>query len=244
MNNNIPDKTGTSPGITFDEFKALVMVSLEDICRDFYRANRNLIKIKKEDVAVKNYVSICLATLKLSNEKGFKAMSLRDLCSESGLSMGALYSYFSSKDELLHMIHQQGHTSVQNILLRFTKDIADPVGKLRMAMRAHLYLSEIMRYWFAFFFMETKNLRKEDRRIPVESEIWTEKFYIDILEQGIGEGVFSIANPELTGSAIKALLQDWYLKRWKFSQRKINIDDYAAFIIAVVESFIMKIKER
>jgi AcrR family transcriptional regulator len=226
--------------MNFEEFKKSVMVSLEDICREFYRENRDLMKIKKEDVAVKNFVAICHATLKLSTEKGFQAMSLRDLCGESGLSMGALYSYFSSKEELVLMIHEQGHKSVQKILIQFTQGLDNPLEKLRSAVRAHLYLSELMRYWFAFFFMETKNLSRKDQRIPVESELWTEKLYIDIIEEGNRQGVFAVENPLLAGAAIKALMQDWYLKRWKYAQRKVAIDSYADFILALIESFIVK----
>ena len=70
------------------------------------------IKIKKEKVAVKNLAKIFDATLKLANEKGFHAMSLRDLCRESGLSMGALYNYFSGKDELLVLIQEQGRAII------------------------------------------------------------------------------------------------------------------------------------
>ncbi|MCP3955406.1 MAG: helix-turn-helix transcriptional regulator, partial [Desulfobacterales bacterium] len=63
---------------------------MEDICRDIFHKNRKTIKIKKEAVVVKNLVTIFQATLKLSNEKGFHAMSLRDLSRETKLSMGAL----------------------------------------------------------------------------------------------------------------------------------------------------------
>ena len=167
-------------------------------------------------------------------------MSLRDLCAETGLSMGALYSYFSSKEELLQILHAQGVKSVRDILIEYTDGINDPVERLRMAIRVHLYLSELMGYWFYFFFMETKNLSKEERKVPVESELWTEKLYNDILEQGMHEGVFIVKNAEMTGSAIKALMQDWYLKRWKYQSRNTDIDDYAEFVIEMIESFVLK----
>jgi AcrR family transcriptional regulator len=35
---------------------------------------------------------------------GFRAMNLRDLCGETGLSMGGLYGYIASKDQLAEMI--------------------------------------------------------------------------------------------------------------------------------------------
>jgi len=224
----------------FKEFKSKVIVSMEEMCRAYYREYRDSMKIKKEEVAVKNFENIFYATLKLSYKKGFQAMSLRDLCAETGLSMGALYSYFSSKEELLQILHAQGAKSVMDVLIKYTKDIAVPVEKLRMAIRVHVYLSELMGYWFYFFFMETKNLSKEERKVPVESELWTEKLYNDILKQGIKEGVFAVKNTELTGSAIKALLQDWYLKRWKYQSRNTDIDDYADFVIEMIESFVLK----
>lgn len=42
--------------------------------------------------------------MSLSQKTDFHSMSLRDLSSGTGLSMGALYNYFKSKDELLYMI--------------------------------------------------------------------------------------------------------------------------------------------
>ncbi|HQI02562.1 MAG TPA: helix-turn-helix domain-containing protein, partial [Deltaproteobacteria bacterium] len=88
----------------FETFKKSVQLSKEDICRDLLAQNRDRIKIKKEKVAVKNLVRILDAALSISNQKGFASMSLRDLSSEAGLSMGALYSYISSKEELLDMM--------------------------------------------------------------------------------------------------------------------------------------------
>ena len=40
--------------MTFDEFKQMAMISMEEICREIFRENQSSIKIKKEAVAVKN----------------------------------------------------------------------------------------------------------------------------------------------------------------------------------------------
>jgi TetR/AcrR family transcriptional regulator, cholesterol catabolism regulator len=226
--------------MTFQEFSRRVMVSVEDLCRDFYRENRATIKIKKEDTAVKNLVTIVNTTLKLSYKKGFDAMSLRDLSRESGLSMGALYSYFGSKEDLLSMIQYHGQLAVERILRDHIDKGSETRDKLRSAIRTHLYLSELMKSWFYFFFMETKNLNKKYRKISVESELMTERVITDILEEGVRDKVFAVDNIPLTGSVIKAMMQDWYLKQWKYAQRKISVEDYAQYVISMVESFIMK----
>ena len=222
--------------MTFNEFKQMAMISMEEICRDIFRENQKSIKIKKEAVAVKNLTNIFSTTLKISNEKGFQTMSLRDLSRSSGLSMGALYSYFTSKEELLAMIQEQGRRLTRIILTRQVGHITDPREKLQAAVRTHLYLTEVMQEWFYFSYMEAKNIDKVQQKKAIESELATEQMFIDILEEGDKKGLFSVSDPVLTASVIKSMLQDWYVKRWKHSRRRISVDQYADFVIGFIES--------
>jgi len=222
----------------FEEFKAQAANSRAEIFQEIFAHQRAAVKIKKAGVAVKNLEKIFDATLAVSHQKGFHAMTLRDLSRESGLSMGALYSYFSSKDELLDLIQDQGRLTVHRALSERIETIQDAAGKLTAAVQTHLYLSEIYYRWFYFSYMETKNLSKEQQAKAIESELFTEKIFIDILEQGMQEGVFSIADPRLTAAAVKALLQDWYLKRWKYTRRKITVEQYTEFVLGLIRSSI------
>lgn len=65
---------------------------------------REKIQIKKSEIAVGNLQKIFSATFKISGVKGFQAMSLRDLSYESGISVGGLYSYIGSKNDLASMV--------------------------------------------------------------------------------------------------------------------------------------------
>ena len=111
---------------------------------------------------------------------------------------------------------------------------------LRAAIRTHLYLSEMLQPWFFFSFMEAKNLPAEQIKKIIRSELFTEKIFADILEDGVNKGIFTISKNEmmLTASLIKAILQDWYLKRWKYIRRAETIDAYARFAIDSIEKLI------
>jgi AcrR family transcriptional regulator len=226
--------------MTFEEFKQMATISMEEICHEIFRENQASIKIKKEAVAVKNLANIFNTALMLSNEKGFQSMSLRDLSRTSGLSMGALYSYFTSKDELLAMLQNQGRRLTRKVLTQQIDMNAEPDEMLRTAIRAHLYLTEVMQKWFYFFYMETKNLDKSQQKKSIESELETEQVFVDILDAGCRKQQFDLENSVLTASVIKSMLQDWYLKRWKYARRQISVDDYAEFLIRFVESAITK----
>jgi AcrR family transcriptional regulator len=229
--------------MNYAEFQKQVRLSKQDICREVYADNRKSIRVKKENTVVKNLERIFSATLKIGNKKGFQAMSMRDLGRETNLSMGALYSYFSSKEELLALLQHQRRSITKRILQEHIDKEADPAARLRTAILTHLYLSEAMQPWFYFSYMEAKNLSKEEQAAAVASERYTEQIFTDILIQGQRSGYFLLRDPQLTASVIKAMVQDWYLKRSKYGRRKISVDQYARFILQFVESFISDVKE-
>ena len=225
--------------MTYAEFQKQIKISRSDICREVFLENRHSIRVKKENTVVKNLERIFSATLKISNKKGFQAMSMRDLGRETQLSMGALYSYFTSKEDLLAMLQQQRRTITKRILEARIEKESDPAAKLRAAILAHLYLSEAMQPWFYFSYMEAKNLSGGEQEMAVASELYTEKLLADILKQGQARGCFLPRDSQLTASVIKAMLQDWYLKRSKYRKRNISVDHYSEFVLQFVEAFII-----
>lgn len=223
--------------MTYAQFKKKVQAFSHQIYRQTYAENRDVIRVKKEPRAIANLEKIFTATLKISNQRGFTAMSMRDLSNEAGLSMGALYSYFTSKDEILSMLQQQQREITQHILLEAIADQDNPRERLRAAVRAHLYLSEVMQPWFYFCYMEAKNLPGPEKAEAVKSERFTESLLVDILKTGRQRGDFGAVDCQMTASVLKAMLQDWYLKRGKYARRNISVERYARFLLDVVETF-------
>jgi AcrR family transcriptional regulator len=222
----------------YADFQKKINLSKFELCREVYRENRNSIRVKKEEKVVKNLERIFSATLKISNRKGFQAMSMRDLSREANLSMGALYSYFASKEELVSMLQNQRRSVTKRILDERISQESKPSARLQAAVLTHLYLSEAMQPWFYFSYMEAKNLSQKEQNLAVASELYTEKLLADILYQGQTQGAFELRDPLLTASVIKAMLQDWYLKRRKYAKRGVSVDQYARFLLEFVEAFI------
>ena len=224
--------------MTYAEFQKQIKISKQDIYREIFANHRSSIRVKKENTVVKNLERIFSATLKISNKKGFQAMSMRDLGRETSLSMGALYSYFNGKEDLLAMLQHQRRTITKRILEACIQKEPDPAVRLRAAILTHLYLSEAMQPWFYFSYMEAKNLSRAEQDLAVASELYTENLLADILRQGQSRGCFLPREPQLTASIIKAMMQDWYLKRRKYLNRRISVDQYADFVLEFVEAFV------
>jgi len=223
----------------FEVFRDELSLSKEGVVREVYRQNKDRISIKKEATAVKNLIRIIESTLRLANSKGFHAMTLRDLCSDSGMSMGGLYAYIRNKDDLIHLIQSHGFTITRRTLRHYTGEVDDVRDKLFSAIKAHLYLSELMRAWFYFSYMEAKSLPAPEKRDAVAIELEIEEIFLGVIEDGIEAGVYRPRNARLVASSIKALLQDWYLKRRKYRDQNVGVDDYAAFVRDVIESYLL-----
>ncbi|MEC7816447.1 MAG: TetR/AcrR family transcriptional regulator [Pseudomonadota bacterium] len=222
----------------YEAFKNDLSLSREEVIRDVFRQNQDRISIKKEATAVRNLTRIIESTLRLANSKGFHAMTLRDLCADSGMSMGGLYAYIRNKDDLIHLIQSHGFTMTRKTLQHYTSDIDDVRERLFAAIKAHLYLSERMRAWFYFSYMEAKSLPAPEKRAAVAIELEIETIFLSIISEGIEQGVYKRRNARLVSSMIKSLLQDWYLKRRKYRDQEVPVDDYAVFVRDVVESYL------
>lgn len=163
-------------------------------------------------------------------------MSMRDLSLETGLSLGALYAYFKSKDDLLEMLQQQGRTITSRVLDKGIEMEAHPLAKLRSFIKTYLYLCEAMHAWFFFSYMEARNLNKSEREKALSSDLMVEEKLAKVLEQGEKIGIFKPGNHPLTAGVINSMIQDWYLKRWKHTKMNISVDHYADFLLEFIEA--------
>lgn len=225
--------------ISYNDFKQQVDALRLGICREIYQQNLERIRVKKEEVAIARLTAIFDKTLEISNRIGFQAMSVRDLSERTQISMGALYTYIESKDKLLEMVLCMGRLAAGRVMTMTPAALTDARDRLRWLLRAHLYLTESMQPWFYFSYMETKYFDRTARERAIESELASERQFSECLRDGMADGIFRTSDPDFTAALIKPLLQDWYLKPWKYRRRQVDVEIYADTLIDFVESAVL-----
>ena len=110
--------------------------------------------------------------------------------------------------------------------------------RLHWLLRVHVYLSEVMQPWFFFAYMEAKTFDRRGRRMAISSELRTERLIVECVTAGQTTREFAAADPTMTASLVKPLLQDWYLKRWKHRRRGVDPDSYADWVVRFVDAFL------
>jgi len=180
---------------------------------------------KRQQKARQNLGAILDATFSLSNEIGFAKMSMRDLHRACGLSLGALYNYFDSKEALAMSITETLNHIAFDWLPRLIQDETLPARRLERLVRGHIYLSELLRPWFYFVFMEIKTLPDAHKQKACDVEL---RF------QSLLDSLYG--TPLLPASHVMALMQDWHVKHWKY--RQLDIDTFADSVNTIAQSML------
>lgn len=221
--------------MTYDEFLEQSQISREELARVAWLDNRQAIKAKREKTALKNLALIFDAVLAISQAKGFAAMTMRDLSQQTGLSLGALYDYVGSKDHLLSMLQNAGRKLGRQALDQAAGREPDPWRRLTAVVAAHLYASEALAGWFYFSYMEARHLGPREREAAIRSEQASEKVLALIMAEGCEQGRFAKLDHGLLAASLKAMLQDWYIKRGKYARRGITVEAYAEHVIGLMQ---------
>ena len=226
---------------SFVAFKKQMPFNQSSIYRLVFRAFSNRIQVRREEAAVPNLEKILKATFRLSGRHSFDAMSLRDLSKETGISMGGLYNYIGSKEDLAHMIESFMDIHVRNTGRAFVDRIDDLQDRLETTIRVYIYMGEIFLPWYQFIFMETKSMTKRQKEMAKGMEIRDVKMFRELVEAGQAQGLFDpLIDSNMVASSILVMIQNWYLKNWRFTREGVSADDYADFTVSAVNKLLAR----
>ncbi len=216
--------------ISLEAFKQTWQLEGEPLWRSVFDMHKDKMQIKNPAIAIGNLEKIFTATFNLANSKGFQAMSLRDLSRETGISMGGLYAYIGSKNDLASVIEGVLRNYVERAIGGLSELNLDPVMRLKAIVYGELYMMEIMSPWYYFCFMELKGLPKEQQQQTLDLELRFEGILMEAFKAGVDQGLFNCRNPELLAAQVTAQLQQWHLKHWKFKLRDVSTQQYGTFV--------------
>jgi AcrR family transcriptional regulator len=189
---------------------------------------------KNPEAVLEKHGQIVEGACQVFFKKGFSRTSTRELASACHMSMGQLYHYISSKDDILFLVHKHMHQLWINHLLNSgLEDIGDAKLRLEKAIRVTLELTIENRKLFQFVYTESKHLAKEHLRLVLEiDEKVVLSFWRELLAE-VQTKPFSQKEIPIAGSLIAFLsvfesLRGWTVK--KFMPEEI-VDFLTNFIL-------------
>ena len=210
----------------FEEYKASFPYRGKSIYTQLFTLHCDNIKTKKPKFAVNSLEKIFGATFKISSKIGFHEMSLRALCNETGLSMGGIYSCIESKEMIAIMIKDMvkvvSSSIIDNALVHDYKSRA-----LEEIVTHHIFAAELLQPWFYFLYFETRSLsaehQEESKAIGLKIISTLETLLFQIEEHHVKDD----KKFHFIATMTMSMVQEHYLKRWKYKDASLAIDNYA-----------------
>lgn len=217
---------------SFAEFEKNFKYQGDDLYALIFQRNRDKIKLSKEKFAVKNLQKIFEANFAIAPRIGFQAMSLRDLSSETGLSMGGLYSSIASK-EAIAIIVKDVVTVICDEIVQESLGQDDPMVGLESLIRGYLYASTIMQAWFNFLYFETKSLPQEEQEQSKNLELAQVEAVASLIKR-LCPDTSEFNGSEFVANMVLSTIQERYLKPWKYPKPEESVDEYADHCLALI----------
>lgn len=181
----------------------------------------------------RRHEQIFRAASRIFISRGYHAATVREIAREAGLSLGSLYSYIRTKEDILFLVFQKLTNTLRENIRRAIAGIDDPVEQVRAALRADLETTERFQDEILLMYQETKSLDRDSLRHVLAREADYVRFFEDIVRAGYERGIFK-GDPRVSADIIAYLCSLVALRRWNLRQRFTSEeirDGLVAFIL-------------
>lgn len=176
------------------------------------------------------------AAIALIAERGFEAMTLRELARRVGVQPGSIYRYFPSKGSMLAEL-LIGH--LQFLLQQWETHqpgTADPLARLRAFVDFHVRSHTLRRREVFVANMELRSLAPADYRRVVALRRRYEDILTGILRDGVDSGAFALPDARIATFAVLAMLTGvgaWFRENGRLGKREL-VDQYTQLVMQCV----------
>ena len=191
-------------------------------------ANEVPTQIKNPELVQQRRRQIIDSTVKLFIEHGYHKTTTRMIAKASGFSIGSLYEYVSSKEDLLYLVCQTIHLEVQAAVEEALSRKGDDRERLAEVIREFLLVCDMMSDHILLMYQVTQFLPKKWEERVLENELNITKIFIDILKELCRKGVLPDCDDKtinLIGHNVSVLGHMWAFRRWNL-KKDYSIDDY------------------
>jgi AcrR family transcriptional regulator len=187
-------------------------------------------QIKNPELVQQRRRQIIDSTVKLFIEHGYHNTTTRMIAKASGFSIGSLYEYVSSKEDLLYLVCQTIHAEVRIAVEEALSRKGDERERLAEVIREFLLVCDKMSDHILLMYQVTQFLPKKWEYQVLENELNITKIFIDILKELSEKGVLPDCDDKtinLVGHNISVLGHMWAFRRWNF-KKDYSIEEYIA----------------
>lgn len=187
--------------------------------------NNNILSSVKDEVLIeKRRNQMIQGAITLFKEKGFHRTTTREIARESGFSIGTLYEYIRTKEDILFLVVDSIHHQVRDQLEAKIELKYPSVDHFVSVIQSFFRLMDDMQEEVLILYQEVKSLKKESREYVLQKE----RDMVGMLERVLVACLphdLSKKKAELLANNIFVQGQMWGFRRW-ILQKQFTLEEY------------------
>lgn len=182
--------------------------------------------VKDEKLIEMRREQMIQGAVKLFKEKGFHRTTTREIAKEAGFSIGTLYEYIRTKEDILFLVCDSIYDEVLNRLSDLVIEDGTITG-LKSAIHQYFSLIDDMSDEFVVMYQESKSLPKDALKYVLKKEMEMVALFEKSLQSCADSGELRIKQEEIQIAAHHVVVQGqmWAFRRWAL-QANYTIDKY------------------
>lgn len=180
--------------------------------------------IKDFELVEKRRKQIIKASIRLFKEKGFHKTTTREIAKGSGFSIGTLYEYVRTKEDVLFLVYGAIYNKVHE-RLEMTIDYKRPsIENLIAVVESYIRLMDDMQEEVVIMYQEMKSLKETTKEYVLEKE----RELVGMLKQLIRTchpNAITERDAELIANNIFIQGQMWGFRRWAL-HKQFTLEEY------------------
>ena len=171
--------------------------------------------VKDENLIEKRRDQMIRAAVTLFKEKGFHRATTREIAKEAGFSIGTLYEYIRTKEDVLYLVCDSIYNEVHNRLSQITLE-KGTVQDLKTAIRHYYGVIDDMSDEFVVMYQESKSLPKGALEYVLTKELEMVDIFHKIIVGCIQVGELDLTDVQANLYAHTLVVQGqmWAFRRW------------------------------
>lgn len=182
--------------------------------------------VKDENLIETRRRQIVSGAVNLFKEKGFHRATTREIAKAAGFSIGTLYEYIRTKEDVLYLLCDYIYDKVKQQLSEITPETGS-VKELKEAIKQYFYLIDHMVDEFTIMYQETKSLSKEAMHYVFDKELEMVRLFERIIKNTLLPENQVLTEKEIFLAANHIVVQGqaWAFRKWAL-QKHFTINDY------------------
>ena len=185
-------------------------------------------QIKDKKLVTRRRRQIVDAAVELFMEKGFHKTTTRQIARAAGVSIGLLYEYISTKEDILFLVCEAIHAEMHAAVTQGLDQMEEGAHPLSEAIRKYFLVCHRMSDHIVLIYQEIHSLPANQRKKVLQNEENITALFIDVLEKLISQKALPVLDQGelmLAAHNISVLGHMWAFRRWRLST-SYTVEEY------------------